>query len=136
MLPIRAGWPFRQGLLVVSWAWSGDWLLDRPAPGRWVRLGLLLTCLFSSACGLVRGLSRVEHPRRRVRSPASDLDRSGRNPLPADQNAADLYREAGRRLVGPCRSDTPEFLDRNRGILDLIRRARRGPAAGSCIRKS
>ena len=47
-------------------------------------------------------------------------------PLPADQNAAELYREAGRRLVGPFK-DSPEFLDRNRGILDLLRRATARP---------
>src|SRR5262249_47255211 len=34
------------GLLGVSWAWSGDWLFERPAPGRWVRLGLLLIGMF------------------------------------------------------------------------------------------
>ena len=33
-------------LMVVSWAWSRDWMLDRPAPGRWLRLGLLLSAAF------------------------------------------------------------------------------------------
>ena len=47
MLPLQGLLVIPAGLLAVSWAWSGDWLLDRPAPGRWLRLGLLLTGLFT-----------------------------------------------------------------------------------------
>ena len=28
---------------MVSWAWRRDWIMDRPAPGRWLRLGILLS---------------------------------------------------------------------------------------------
>ena len=34
-------------LLAVSWAWTRDWILDRPAPGRWLRLGLFLAGAFA-----------------------------------------------------------------------------------------
>ena len=47
-----------------------------------------------------------------------------------DLNAADLYQEAGRRLtyVGKPADDIPiEFLNRNKGSLDLIRRAAARP---------
>src|SRR5262249_4516071 len=43
-------------LLAVSWAWSGDWLLERPAPGRYARLGLLLPAVVGTLLGGYAGV--------------------------------------------------------------------------------
>ena len=122
MLPLQGLLVIPAGLVAVSWAWSGDWLLDRPAPGRWVRLGLLLTGMSTLIVSWYAGYRawsiRDVGP---IAPPASWIEAAA-TPLPAGQNAADLYREAGRRLVGPF-ADSPEFLDRNRELLDLLRRA-------------
>ena len=48
LLPVWAHVFVPIALLVVSWAWSGDWMLERPAPGRWVRLALLLCAAFGT----------------------------------------------------------------------------------------
>ena len=45
MLPAPALLLVPLGVLVVSWGWSADWLFDRPAPGRGVRLGLLVAAM-------------------------------------------------------------------------------------------
>ena len=122
MLPLQGLLVIPAGLVAVSWAWSGDWLLDRPAPGRWVRLGLLLTgmstLLVSWYAGYRAWSIRDVGP---IAPPTSWIEAAA-TPLSAGQNAADLYREAGRRLVGPF-ADSPEFLDRNRELIDLLRRA-------------
>ncbi len=55
MLPIWGMFVVPVGLLFVSWAWSGDWLFDRPAPGRWIRLGALLTAVFALEFGWYAG---------------------------------------------------------------------------------
>jgi hypothetical protein len=122
MLPIEGLLAIPAGLLAVSWAWSGDWLFERPAPGRWVRLGLLLagmSTLDATAFVGYRAWSvRDVGP---IAPPAVWLEMAT-TPLPTDQNAAELYREAGRRLVGSV-ADSPGPIERNREVLDLLRRA-------------
>lgn len=113
------------GLLWVSWAWRADWMLDRPAPGRWVRLGFYALGAFAllSACHIAFRVWSVPDfgP---IARPAA-----WRNALfievSPDGNAADLYNEAGRSLVQ--RSDPEEFLNQNRKSLELIRRAAERP---------
>jgi ABC-2 family transporter protein len=123
VLPLQGGLlVIPAGVVAVSWAWSGDWLLDRPAPGRWVRLGLLFTGMSTLIVTWYAGYRawsiRDVGP---IAPPATWIEAAA-TPSPAGENAADLYREAGRRLVGPF-SDSPEFLDRNQAVLDLLRRA-------------
>jgi hypothetical protein len=120
MLPVQGLLAIPAGLLVVSWAWSGDWLLERPSPGRWVRLGLLLTGMSTGLVGWYAGYRAWSIPDVGPIAPPAAWIEGASASLPSDQNAADLYREAGRRLVGPLDNS---FLDRNQGILDLIRRA-------------
>jgi hypothetical protein len=131
------------GLLGVSWAWSGDWLFERPAPGRWVRLGLLLTGAFvllgsAYAGGRAWGVPEVAP----LVSPQGWTFGSAEEA----ENAADLYREAGRKLAVP-RPDgalvrraiadgfdpkdafTADVLGANREALELTRRA---AAKGRC----
>jgi hypothetical protein len=126
MLPMQGLLVIPVGLLVVSWAWSGDWLLDRPAPGRWVRLGLLLTGMFALVVSWYAGYRAWSIRDVGAIAPPAAWAEAASSPLPADQNAANLYREAGRRLVGPFK-DSPEFLNRNRELLDLLRRAAARP---------
>ena len=126
MLPVQGLLTIPVGLLVVSWAWSGDWLLDRPAPGRWIRLGILLTGLFTLLVSWYAGYRAWSIPDLGPIAPPAAWLEAASNPLPTDQNAAELYREAGRRLVGPF-MDSSEFLDRNRELLDLLRRAAAKP---------
>ncbi len=125
MMPLQGLLVIPAGLLAVSWAWSGDWLLDRPAPGRWLRLGLLLTGMFTLAVTWYAGYRawsiRDVGP---IAPPAVWLEATA-NTLPADQNAAELYHEAQRQLVGPL--DSPELLGRNQQVLDLLRRAASQP---------
>jgi hypothetical protein len=113
-------------LLAVSWAWSGDWLMDRPAPGRWLRLGLLLFGTFTVLLGWYAGFRAWSVPDvGSIAAPRAWMEAAS-SPLPAERNAADLYREAGRRLNYPV-TDSPEFLGRNREALDLLRRAAAQP---------
>jgi len=127
MLPVQGLLVIPAGLLAVSWAWSGDWLLNRPVPGRWLRLGLLMTGTFALLLGWYAGFRAWSLPDvGPIAAPQTWIDAAA-TPLPAEQNAADLYREAGRRLVGPDTADSPEFLNRNREALDLVRRAAARP---------
>ena len=87
-------------LLFITWAWSGDWLLDPPGAGKWVRLGALVTT--TSAAWFVGytadrawGVPRL--------SPVSEtalakLTAPALQPVHADDNAAELYRQAGAKL--------------------------------------
>ena len=115
MLPVWGMFVVPVGLLFVSWAWSGDWLFDRPAPGRWIRLGVLLTAVFALEFGWYAGyrawsiadVGPIAPPALWTDS-ALSANAIQSVPITADgvpseieRNAADLYREAGRRLVGP-----------------------------------
>ncbi len=86
-------------IFVVTWAWSGDWMLDRPGFGRWARLTGLVAgtaaLMFSWYVGeRVWGVGALP--------PAAQLQlvRYERSPAipPAAENAAPLYEEAGRAL--------------------------------------
>ncbi len=113
-------------MLAVSWAWSDDWLFDRPAPGRWLRLGSILTGMFVALSGGYVGSRAWGVP------DASPIPRPlawivGPPPrLTPDQDAARLYRTAGGQLFGLAAA-TPESLDQHRDALELIRRAAARP---------
>ncbi|MGE3818923.1 MAG: ABC transporter permease subunit [Isosphaeraceae bacterium] len=137
----RAGMLPRLGILAVppvilwvSWAWSGDWLLDRPAPGRWIRLALLLTFGFLGLFGIYIYYRIFSMPD--VPAIAPPLAWSG----PIDRNAADLYRgayqaldyEGSSRPRGysyllegwePVEEEPTAFLRRNAQALELVRSA-------------
>jgi len=99
-------------LLAVSWAWSGDWMLERPGLARWGRLALWLavgfvTVFAAHALGRVWGVPDV--------GPGFDVAAFERAAAadPKD-NAAELYGEAVRR--SEVRNGPGE-------VLDIVRRA-------------
>ena len=122
--------------LAVTWAWSGDWLLDRPAPGRWVRLGLSLAVVLMTVFGGYTGWRAWSVPDvGPIPMPSDWVAASSR--LPDDLNAAPLYREAARRLNlnRPQRASwaeasdaaSPPDLKEHPEAFDLIRRAAARP---------
>ncbi len=110
-------------LLVVSWAWSGDWMLERPAPGRWVRLGLLLCAAFGTLFAGFVGFRVWSIPDAGSIAPPAAWTASA--PLAPERNAAGLYREAARGLREP--QDSPRFLYRSVDVLEQIRLATARP---------
>jgi hypothetical protein len=121
-------------LLLVTWAWSGDWLLDRPAPGRWVRLGLLLAATLGSSFAGYAGWRAWSVPDVGP-IPWPGFWAAASVAVPEDRNAAGLYRTAARQLNlavprGPSGNTvirlTPD-LDEFPESFDLIRRAAARP---------
>ncbi len=117
-------------LLVISWAWRHDWMLERPAPGRWLRLGLYLAVAIPvlSACHI--GFRVWSVPNVGPIAPPESWAEFSSIEMSPDRNAADLYQEAGRRLtyLGKPSDDTAiMFLNRNKYSLDLIRQAAARP---------
>jgi ABC-type transport system involved in multi-copper enzyme maturation permease subunit len=83
-------------ILLASYGWSRDWMIERPGAWRWGKLALLLAGFF-----VVYGTAYATY--RAVSVPALDPAVDARiftfNPpssVPDQNNAADLYREAGR----------------------------------------
>jgi hypothetical protein len=125
-------------LLAGTWIWRGDWLLDRPAPGRWVRLGLLLAGTLATVFTGYAGWRAWSIPDVGPIPPPGAWAVAS-VPLPADRNAADLYREAGRRLERMTPQLVPDEggpsdvlfkrydLDAHPEIFDPIRRAAARP---------
>jgi hypothetical protein len=108
-------------LLVVSWAWSGDWQIERPGSGRWVRLGLLITGSF----GLVFALY-VSERAWNVADLGRDAEMSllgipAQHPLAPGENAAVVYREAERNCM--AQPEAAEGQEPSTEPLELIRRA-------------
>ncbi len=121
MLPVEALFVLPAALLAITWAWSGDWLFDRPAPGRWLRLAALVTGASTLITGWYVSYRAWSIPDRgRVAAPAGWTE-APRRALPAAENAAELYREAWRQLTP--RDDSAEFLIQNQEVLGQIHRA-------------
>jgi hypothetical protein len=113
--------------LVVSWVWSRDWLQSRPAPGRWLRLGFLFLGAMSLVFGGYISYRVLSVPDvAPITLSTNWLGLSMPIPL-AERNAADLYREAGRRLQNRDQSAPAEFAKQNSETIELIRRAAARP---------
>jgi ABC-2 family transporter protein len=112
-------------VLAVSWLWRTDWFMERPAPGRWLRLGFsiaaasvtLFACYVGSRVWSVPDIGPIAAPEAWART--SSIVAS------PESNAADLYREAARVLRDS--SDSGQFLSRNTSALELIQRAAARP---------
>jgi hypothetical protein len=122
--------------LAIARAWSGDWLLDRPAPGRWVRLGLMLAVVLTTAFGGYTGWRAWSVPDVGPIPVPSDWVAASAT-LPDALNAAPLYREAARTSgrLRPQRASwaevmnatIPPDLKERPEVFDLIRRASARP---------
>jgi hypothetical protein len=141
MLPMWCPVVLPPAFLLISWLWSGDWLFDRPAPGRWIRLGLMLTVTTSTLFGGYVAIRALGVPD----SPPIPAPRTWANltplPVPSDRDAAPIYREAMllyRKLqsydllgidpstgVEPIGDERPEFVRRQ--ILSYLHQAAARP---------
>jgi hypothetical protein len=126
-MPVWALLVIPAALLAVTWAWSGDWLLDPPAPGRWIRLGLMLTCMSAVLLGWYTGSRAWELPDAGPVIPPRAWAAAAA-PLQPERNAADLYREAARRLAALKSPESPTHSDSATDqVLALIRDAAARP---------
>ncbi len=130
MLPLWGLAVVPVALLVVTWIWSGDWLLDRPAPGRWVRLGVILSGTLAVVFSLYAGWRAWSIPDvGPIPTPSAWAAASA--PLPPDRNAAELYREAANKLAlagpTPAPGDDAGHTGDSAEVLDLIRHAAARP---------
>lgn len=116
-------------LILISWAWCGDWLLERPAPGRWIRLGLLVVAVKMACLAGLAGWRVWSIPDVGPITPPAAWTVATAAPVPSGRNAAELYREAGQLAIefgkptGPAGGREPIDLDQHPEALDLIRRA-------------
>ena len=131
MMPLWGPLAILLAFPVVTWAWSGDWLLDRPAPGRYLRLAMILIGTFGVLLGVYAGDRAWSIADLGPIAPPSTWAAA---PIPPDRNAADLYREATRlwETIRPRRSISityEDYLDLSRKmaerpkLIDLIRQA-------------
>jgi hypothetical protein len=110
--PMILGYPMYMGLvpgwvaaavpfviLAVSWAWSGDWLLDLPGVWKWVKLALLLLGGLAAIFGLyVYDRTMTLPALDPVTSARLFQFTTARGRLAPEENAASLYREAIKEL--------------------------------------
>ena len=133
MMPVWGFLVMPVALLVVTWAWSGDWLMDRPALGRYLRLALIVTGIFGVIfCGYTGERAWSIADPGPIAAPNSWVTAAS---LPPDRNAAELYREAGRKLGNPgdyrkavgirviARENLETHRDRSHDALNLVRQA-------------
>ncbi len=118
-------------LLGVSWAWSADWMLERPGLARWGRLALLLTGAFALVIAAHVGLRVYGVP---DVGPGFDVAAFKRKAQVSDkENAAPLYQKAANLMSSAEYSTAPEPWDlktelaRKEEALEITRRASKLP---------
>ncbi len=126
MMPWPAFLVVPAALIVVSWAWRTDWMLERPAPWRWLRLGAFACAAFALLFAWYIGVRAWGVPDPGPIAPPEAWARISSSASSPDRNAADLYREAGRLLAYRAASPA-EYLTRNKQLLDVIRKAAARP---------
>jgi ABC-2 family transporter protein len=89
------------GFLFITWAWSGDWLLSQPGAGKWVRLGVLAATTSAAWFAAYTADRAWGIPRLSADSEASiaQLTAPAFRKVPANENAAELYRQAAAKLM-------------------------------------
>ncbi len=113
-------------LLAISWTWRNDWILERPAPGRWLRLGLWVTIGLTLLLVSFVGFRMMTVPDVGPIAPPAIWNEAASILASPDQNAARLYAEI--KLPRAGQSETSqEFQEAKRAALDLIRRAAARP---------
>jgi hypothetical protein len=107
-------------LLAVSWAWRRDWMFERSGPGRWVRLGLLVTGAVVVCTGLYISERRYGVPDADPIPPPAGWH----DVVPEAENAAPLYEKASQtRDFSPKVRMKWSWREKNAEKLALIRRA-------------
>lgn len=93
MIPIASLVLVPPALLGISWAWTGDWVAERPGFGRWARLGIFVAIPFTALMGLY-----IAHRGWSVPDVGPIAAPAARPALAPGQDAAPLYEEAVRKL--------------------------------------
>ena len=106
--------------LAVSFAWSRDWLLDRPGARRWVKLAVLLVGCFGALFAAYVAVRVLGVPTLDPAREAQIFQFSTPTSVNAPDNAADLYRRAA-RSVQPMPFEAPRVVNAN--ALELVRKA-------------
>ena len=136
LVPIGLVWPMHLpwipiAILAVTWAWSGDWLLDRPGFGRWARLGTYS----ASALAILFSAYVAERAWNVPTIPAAErerifqFDRIGQLPYLPEDNAADVYRALAPRIryIDENQDENDpmalHWLNQNKPILEELRKA-------------
>ncbi len=131
MMPWPAFLVVAAALIAVSWAWRSDWMLERPAPWRWLRLGAFACAAFALLFAWYIGFRAWSVPDVGPIALPEAWARASSIETSPERNAADLYREAGRLLAIPVRGRgghvPADYLVRNKQVLDLIRQAAARP---------
>ena len=129
-------------VLAVSFAWSRDWMMDRPGAGRWIKLAALLAggfgALFAAYVAVrVQGVPTLEPARE-----AQIFTFATPTKVAASDNAADLYRQAA-KIISPMPGEVYKVIQngwdpkaenavawyqKNASALELIRKASLMPA--------
>ena len=94
MMPLGFVWLIPLALLAVSFAWSPDWMLDRPGARWWIKLALLLAGSFAV---LFVGYAAYRVASVPSLDPARDAELftfTTPTSVPEPENAAALYRKA------------------------------------------
>ena len=94
MMPVGFLWLLPLALLAVSFAWSPDWMLDRPGARRWIKLALLLAGSFTI---VVAGYASYRVASVPSLDPVRDAELfTFTTPVsvPDSENAAGLWRKA------------------------------------------
>jgi hypothetical protein len=125
---LGAGWLFAPPVaaLVISWAWSGDWIVERPGLGRWIRLGLLVFVAFA-----VTASSYAAHRVFGVPDFGPALTRQylqvETTPVAEASNAYPIYLEL-KRIIDAKPELKTASLSEHPDLLEKIRRASALPA--------
>ncbi|MFO0889144.1 MAG: hypothetical protein U0790_08385 [Isosphaeraceae bacterium] len=128
-------------ILGVSLAWSGDWLVERPGVGRWLRLAGWCVGFFVVTFAAYVAVRASEVPRLEPMAEAQLFGLATPTFIPEDDNAAPLYRKASDKIAhiptGVSRVDAGgsapmddtllKWLGQNREALDLLRLAAARP---------
>jgi hypothetical protein len=128
-------------ILGVSLAWSGDWLIERPGAGRWLRLAAWSLGLFAAVLAAYATVRITEVPRLDPAREAELLRPVAGATVPETDNAAPLYRKAAAALSpmpkdavmldsggsAPLNSGLIDWLHKNQDCLALLRQAAAKP---------
>ena len=93
MIPIAGLVLVPPALLGISWAWTGDWVAERPGFGRWARLGIFAAIPFTALMALY-----IAHRGWGIPDVGPIAAPAARPALAPGQDAAPLYEEAVRKL--------------------------------------